>query len=332
MLVVSACLDRDLGGAVQKVAAGTCSGEDHGALSNPTSIADESLPHSHGVVPWTQEQSEVPQSSRDPERSVANLDTAVAAGEREGLTHPMTVILPERADRGVLDHRHAFERAHGRARTGIVDRFGGTGRTSCSGYDDYGTLAKAVTHGIAPTRGAARHRRCEQGGYAVPPALAVIASHHRAPMRGAAAPRVERPRAPVDGCRCSPPPRWRHCWSCASCWPWFGASVIVILVAERLLRLGPRARQFFAIFDVEAFLDRRARHGRDLVGVGDPAPAAFLRRLYVPTCVIGGFAWYARPRATGARVLHGHSGTVPARVHRRLPGASGLLINARGGS
>ena len=151
MLVVSGLPWTGIWGAqAQKVAAGAGTSfwsEDHGALSNPTSTLDESLPHSHGVVPWAQEQSEVPQSSRDPERSVANLDTAVAVGEREGLTHPMTVILPSEQTGVFSTIGYAFNEPTAE-RTVHVDRFGGT-VVSQYGYDDYGTLAKAVTHGIA---------------------------------------------------------------------------------------------------------------------------------------------------------------------------------------
>ena len=59
---------------------------DHGALSDPTSTLDESLPHSHASdVPWAQGESEVPRpapATATASRSVANVDTAVAVADR----------------------------------------------------------------------------------------------------------------------------------------------------------------------------------------------------------------------------------------------------------
>src|SRR5690606_9217188 len=68
---------------------------DPGALSDPLSTLDESLPHSH-AVPWAQGRSEVPRSSSEGHdgTNVANIDTAILVAEQRGLRHPMTVALP----------------------------------------------------------------------------------------------------------------------------------------------------------------------------------------------------------------------------------------------
>ncbi|HEY9338229.1 MAG TPA: PepSY domain-containing protein [Kribbella sp.] len=121
--------------------------EDPGALSNPTSTLDESLPHSHSV-PWALGKSEVPRS--DPSnrtRSVATVDTAIAVGERNGLQRPMTIALPT-GDEGVFSAiGYAFSDP-GKERTLHVDRYGG-GVVSTYGYRDYPALAKVVAQGIA---------------------------------------------------------------------------------------------------------------------------------------------------------------------------------------
>lgn len=125
---------------------------DPGALSNPTSTLDESLPHSHQQdIPWGQQRSEVPRSqapSGGGERSIANVDTAVAVAEREGLRHPMTVALPSPTDPGGVFSviGYAFD-APADERTVHVDRYGGD-VISTYGYDDYPLLAKVVTQGI----------------------------------------------------------------------------------------------------------------------------------------------------------------------------------------
>ena len=250
MLVVSGLPWTGIWGAqAQKVAAGAGTSfwsEDHGALSNPTSTLDESLPHSHGVVPWAQEQSEVPQSSRDPERSVANLDTAVAVGEREGLTHPMTVILPSEQTGVFSTIGYAFNEPTAE-RTVHVDRFGGT-VVSQYGYEDHGTLAKAVTHGIALHEG--RHFGTVNMVMTTLFCLAVIASCITGPLmwwrrrpKGGATLGAPRGRMPV----LATPALGVALLVLCVVLPVFGASVIVILVAERLLRRSDRARQFFAI-------------------------------------------------------------------------------------
>lgn len=67
---------------------------DPGAASKPNSTLDESLPHSHAIeVPWAQGAKAVPESGQQ-EKSVADIDTAVAVGEREGLRHPFSIVPP----------------------------------------------------------------------------------------------------------------------------------------------------------------------------------------------------------------------------------------------
>lgn len=123
--------------------------EDHGALSNPTSTLDESLPHSHHTIPWAQEKSPVPGSDAAPgsEVSVADVDTAIAVGAEEGLSRPMTVALPS-DDQGVFSAiGYAFEDP-AKERTVHIDQYGGQ-VASTYGYDDYPVLAKVVSQGIA---------------------------------------------------------------------------------------------------------------------------------------------------------------------------------------
>jgi uncharacterized iron-regulated membrane protein len=142
------------GAQVQKLATTTGTSMwslDHGARSRPLSTLDESLPHSHAELPWALQETEVPEGaepgkeSRD-EVSVANVDTAVAVGEREGLRHPMTVALPV-GDAGTFSAiGYAFDQPSDE-RTVHVDRYGGKVR-STYGYDDYPLLAKVVSQGI----------------------------------------------------------------------------------------------------------------------------------------------------------------------------------------
>ena len=121
--------------------------QDHGALSKPSSTLDESLPHSHAELPWALEKSEVPDGAEpSDEVSVANVDTAIAVGEREGLRHPMTVALPA-GDQGTFSAiGYAFDQPSDE-RTVHVDRYGGKVRATY-GYDDYPLLAKVVSQGI----------------------------------------------------------------------------------------------------------------------------------------------------------------------------------------
>ncbi len=139
------------GAQVQKLA--TTSGTslwslDHGAQSKPSSTLDESLPHSHAELPWALQKSEVPDGSGKPgeEVSVANLDTAVEVGEREGLRHPMTVALPADENGTFSAIGYAFDQPSDE-RTVHVDRYGGK-VLSTYGYDDYPLLAKVVSQGI----------------------------------------------------------------------------------------------------------------------------------------------------------------------------------------
>jgi uncharacterized iron-regulated membrane protein len=125
---------------------------DHGAISDPTSSLDESLPHSHqdqAEVPWGLQESEVPQSDPDSleeGRSVANIDTAVHAAAQEGLRHPMTVAVPG-DDGGVFSViGYAFD-APSDERTVHVDQYGGS-VVSTYGFDDYPLLAQVVSQGI----------------------------------------------------------------------------------------------------------------------------------------------------------------------------------------
>jgi uncharacterized iron-regulated membrane protein len=121
--------------------------EDHGALSDPTSTLDESLPHSHNV-PWGLGENEVPSSDPSEKgRSTADVDTAIAVGQRHGLRHPMTIALPG-DDAGVYSAiGYAFQDP-GQERTVHVDQYGGR-VVSTYGYSDYPALAKVVAQGIA---------------------------------------------------------------------------------------------------------------------------------------------------------------------------------------
>lgn len=142
------------GTQVQKLVTGAGTSmwsDDHGALSNPTSTLDESLPHSHHVVPWAQEMTPVPTSPKPPqadgEVSVANVDTAITVGAREGLARPMTVALPA-DDEGVFSAIGYAFNDPARERTVHVDQYGGD-VASTYGYDGYPGLAKVVSQGIA---------------------------------------------------------------------------------------------------------------------------------------------------------------------------------------
>lgn len=125
---------------------------DPGAVSRPTSTLDESLPHSHQQdLPWAQHDSEVPRSTPPAgggERSVANVDTAIAVADRAGLRHPMTVALPAADDAGGIFSviGYAFD-APSDEKTVHVDRYGGE-VISSYGFQDYPALAKVVAQGI----------------------------------------------------------------------------------------------------------------------------------------------------------------------------------------
>lgn len=120
---------------------------DPGAVSDPTSRLDESLPHSHHTeVPWAQGATPVPKSSNTGTGSVANLDTAIAVADEQGLRHPMTVPLPSDDSGTYSVIGYAFD-APTDEKTVHVDRHGG-GVVSTYGFDDYPALAKAVSLGI----------------------------------------------------------------------------------------------------------------------------------------------------------------------------------------
>ncbi|KQY51660.1 MULTISPECIES: PepSY-associated TM helix domain-containing protein [unclassified Nocardioides] len=120
---------------------------DPGAVSDPTSTLDESLPHSHAQeVPWGSGKTEVPRSSGHEGSSRANLDTAVEIASEQGLRHPMTVALPASEDGVYSVIGYAFD-APSDERTVHVGRFGGEVE-STYGYDDYPALAKVVAQGI----------------------------------------------------------------------------------------------------------------------------------------------------------------------------------------
>ncbi|GAA2830114.1 PepSY domain-containing protein [Kribbella solani] len=121
--------------------------QDPGALSNPTSTLDESLPHSH-TVPWGLGKTEVPRSNpADRTKSIATVDTAVEVGVRNALRRPMTIALPA-DDEGVFSAiGYAFDDP-GKERTLHVDQYGGR-VVSTYGYSDYPALAKVVAQGIA---------------------------------------------------------------------------------------------------------------------------------------------------------------------------------------
>jgi len=124
---------------------------DPGALSDPTSSLDESLPHSHSSdVPWAMGDSEVPRSEApapgEEGTSVATIDTAVEVAAREGLRRPFTIAVPA-DDGGVFSViGYAFD-APSDERTVHVDRYGGQ-VVSTYGFDDYPALAKVVSQGI----------------------------------------------------------------------------------------------------------------------------------------------------------------------------------------
>jgi uncharacterized iron-regulated membrane protein len=121
---------------------------DPGAQSNPTSTLDESLPHSHQQdVPWAQQDSPVPDAPAEG-TSVANVDTAIAVADGEGLRHPMTVALPAPDDAiGVFSViGYAFD-SPSYERTVHVGRYGGEVEATY-GFSDYPLLAKVVSQGI----------------------------------------------------------------------------------------------------------------------------------------------------------------------------------------
>ncbi len=220
---------------------------DEGAMSNPTSTLDESLPHGH-TVPWAQGKTQVPSStppSGGAEVSVANVDTALTVGQREGLKSPMTVAFPQ-GDRGVFSAIGYAFNDPGQEKTVHVDRFGGR-VVSTYGYADYPALAKVVSQGIAVHEG----RRFGTLNMWLTTAfcLAVIAACVTGPVmwwrrrpRGSGELGAPRGRMPL---RAAP-------WLAALVvalglfLPVFGVSLLVVLLLDRfVLSRWSRTRRFF---------------------------------------------------------------------------------------
>ncbi|MBC9820833.1 PepSY domain-containing protein [Terrabacter sp. MAHUQ-38] len=225
--------------------------QDPGALSDPTSTLDESLPHSH-AVPWAQGRSPVPQSNprqKGDEVSVANLDTAVEVADRAGLAHPFTVALPS-GDPGVYSVIGYAFTDPGLERTLHVDRFGGQ-VVSAYGYDDYPALAKVVAQGIAVHEG--RRFGAVNLWLTTFFCLAVIVACVTGPVmwwrrrpRGAGAVGAPRGRMPLAGS----PLLAVLVVGLALLLPVFGASLVVILLLDRfVIRRIPRLRHAFTVAD-----------------------------------------------------------------------------------
>jgi uncharacterized iron-regulated membrane protein len=238
------------GAQVQKLA--TASGTsmwslDHGARSEPLSTLDESLPHSHAELPWALQRSKVPEGAKPgDEVSVANLDTAVAVGEREGLRHPMTVALPT-DDSGTFSAiGYAFDQPSDE-RTVHVDQYGGKVR-STYGYDDYPLPAKVVSQGIGLHEGRSLGRVNMAASAAF--CVAVIAMCVTGPWMwwrrrprgsGLGAPRGA---LPVR----STPALALGLVALGVFLPLFGISLVVVLLLDRfVLRRVPALAGFFAV-------------------------------------------------------------------------------------
>jgi len=119
---------------------------DPGASSKPASTLDESLPHSHAAeVPWAQGATVVPESGNQG-GAVADVDTAVAVAEREGLKHPFSIVPP--TDRkGVYSVMGDAFHDPSHERTVHVDQYSGNVRADY-GFADYPLLAKTISQGI----------------------------------------------------------------------------------------------------------------------------------------------------------------------------------------
>ncbi|MCU1537336.1 MAG: hypothetical protein JWP82_1687 [Humibacillus sp.] len=226
--------------------------EDPGALSDPTSTLDESLPHGHHEVPWAQGKTPVPQSNPESVADgdlVASLDTAVEVGNRSGLAHPVTVALPG-DDRGVYSVIGYAFNDPAAERTVHVDRFGG-GVVSQYGYDDYPALAKVVSQGIALHEG----RRFGTLNFWVTALLcvAVIVSCVTGPLmwwrrrpRGSGELGAPRGRMPVA----ASPLLAALLVGLAIFLPVFGVSLVVVLLLDRFgVRRVPRLRSAFNTVD-----------------------------------------------------------------------------------
>jgi uncharacterized iron-regulated membrane protein len=209
---------------------------DHGAISDPASTLDESLPHTHADLPWAQGGTHVPRSDEPTgeagERSVANVDTAIAVASVTGLRHPMTVALPA-ADDGVFSViGYAFD-APSDERTVHVDRYGGD-VVSTYGFADYPTLAKVVAQGIGLHEGRSFGSWSMAGSTLM--CLLVIAScvtgpamwWRRRPSGSLGAPRG---RMPLRGT----PGLLLGLVALGIFLPFFGLSVLVVLLVDQLV-------------------------------------------------------------------------------------------------
>lgn len=225
---------------------------DHGAVSNPTSTLDESLPHSHAQdIPWAQQESEVPESTPPAhggdDRNVANVDTAVLVADEAGLRHPMTVALPADDDAaGVYSViGYAFD-APSDERTVHVDRYGGE-VVSTYGFDDYPTLAKVVSQGIGLHEGRSLGLWSFWGAALM--CLAIVFMCVSGPLmwwrrrpKGAATLGAPRGRMPVKGT----PLLAVGLVALGVFLPFFGLSLLLVLVLDQLvLRRVPALGRWF---------------------------------------------------------------------------------------
>jgi uncharacterized iron-regulated membrane protein len=238
------------GAQVQKLA--TASGTsmwslDHGALSKPASTLDESLPHSHAEIPWGLQRSEVPPgAAEDGSVSVANLDTAIVVGEREGLRHPMTVALPADEEGTFSAIGYAFD-APSDERTVHVDRYGGQVR-STYGYDDYPRLAKVVSQGIGLHEGRSLGVATMVTSAAF--CVAVMVMCVTGPLmwwrRRPSGPRIGAPRGRMP--LRATPALAAAVIALGVFLPLFGISLLVVLLLDMLvLRRVPALREFFDV-------------------------------------------------------------------------------------
>lgn len=221
---------------------------DPGALSDPTSTLDESLPHSHQQeVPWGSQKSEVPKSSQGHDGSnVANIDTAIQVADQQGLRHPMTVALPNTEDGVFSVIGYAFD-APSDEKTVHVGRYGGEVE-STYGYDDYPALAKVVAQGIGLHEGRSLGLWSFWGAALM--CLAVIASCITGPVmwwrrrpRGSGTTGAPRGRLPLR----TTPFLLVAVVGLGLVLPLFGLSLLVILALDHLVvRRIPALSTFFA--------------------------------------------------------------------------------------
>ncbi len=220
---------------------------DHGALSQPTSTLDESLPHSHAELPWAQERSVVPKGAAPSEEvSVANVDTAIVVGEREGLRHPMTVALPAAKNGTFSAIGYAFDQPSDE-RTVHIDQYGGKVRATY-GYDDYPLLAKVVSQGIGLHEGRSLGLPNMIASAAF--CIAVIAMCVTGPlMWWRRRPRGRRTGAPRGRMPLHATPGLAVALVALGVFlPLFGISLLVVLVLDRLvLRRVPALGEFFEV-------------------------------------------------------------------------------------